>query len=370
MKSLPTDTRWIIIGAGFAGAATAWALGRAGLGPGLIVEQEESWGAHASGRNAAMARLSERDSFVGTLVRRSVDRIRELERSGASLLTSIGGLTLASASGAADVEAQRDASRAHGIDVELMDSRAARRRFPFLSGLHFDTALWCNAEGIVDIHALLGTYLATAREAGFVLRTNCRVNALIVEEGRVKGVRTSGGDVRGDAVVDASGAWAGRLGHEASALPLRALRRHLFVSAPTDLVGAGGPIVWLEDAGLYFRPDSGGLLLSPCDETEMPPCLPSTDPAAAELLAEKIAAHAPGLNDLTINRAWACLRTFTPDRRPLMGPDAALPGLFHVSGLGGFGMMCSAAVGELAADLLTGKRPDWIDPAPVSPARF
>ena len=102
----------------------------------------------------------------------------------------------------------------------------------------------------------------------------------------------------------------------------------------------------------------------------MPPCLPPTDAAAAELLADKLGRVAPALSDLAIRRQWACLRTFAVDRRPLIGHDPQVPGLFHVSGLGGFGMMCSAAIGELAATLLAGKPVDWIDPAIVAPARL
>jgi glycine/D-amino acid oxidase-like deaminating enzyme len=40
------------------------------------------------------------------------------------------------------------------------------------------------------------------------------------------------------------------------------------------------------------------------------------------------------------------------------------------AGLGGFGMMTSAAVGELAADMLLGRSPDWVDMALTAPARF
>jgi D-arginine dehydrogenase len=97
--------------------------------------------------------------------------------------------------------------------------------------------------------------------------------------------------------------------------------------------------------------------------------MPSTDPAAAEMLADKLAHHAPGLGNLSLRKAWACLRTFAPDRRPFVGADPDLPGLFHVSGLGGFGMMTSAAVGELAALSVTGRAPDWIDASLMKPGR-
>jgi glycine/D-amino acid oxidase-like deaminating enzyme len=64
------------------------------------------------------------------------------------------------------------------------------------------------------------------------------------------------------------------------------------------------------------------------------------------------------------------LRTFSPDRRPLIGPDPEVAGLFHVSGLGGFGAGTSAAVGELAATLLAGRLPEWIDASTVAPDRI
>jgi D-arginine dehydrogenase len=148
------------------------------------------------------------------------------------------------------------------------------------------------------------------------------------------------------------------------------MRRHLFVSAKVDFVRSDLPFTWVEDAAFYFRPEGDGLLLSPCDETAMPPGLPPTDPAASELLAEKLERTAPQLADLAIRRSWACLRTFAPDRRPLVGYDAHIRGLFHVSGLGGFGMMCSAGIGELAAALLMERPVEWIDADAVSPSRL
>lgn len=358
-----------MVGAGFAGAATARALGRAGLGPGVIVEQEASWGVHSSGRNAALVRLAESDPLIADLAWRSLAEFRRLDQAGTPLLHPTGGLTLAGAAGRHQLASTLTSFARRGIPGALLPHAQALDAFPFLASLEFDAALLCQADAVVDIHALLGLYVAQARDAGFVLQTDCRAEELIVEAGRVTGVHTRAGDIRADVVIDASGAWAGRLGRAASPLPLTPLRRHLFVSAPTTVMPREAPYVWFEDAALYFRPESGGLLMCPCDETPDTPGLPSTDPAAAELLADKLTRHAPGLADLAIRRSWACLRTFAPDRRPIIGADPTLAGLFHVSGLGGFGMMTSAAVGELAATLLADRTPDWVDAAVVSPAR-
>ena len=364
---LPDRADLVIVGAGFAGAATAWALSRGRPCAGVILEQEETFGFHASGRNAAILKLVESDPVVRTLATRSAARIRALDQPGQPLLGIGGGLTLASAAGAHELEAQMESSRDSGLPTELLSAPEACSRFPLLEEVSFDAALWCSAEAVVDIHALLTLYLQQARDGGLALHTRTAVRELVIEGGRVAGVETSRGRIRTSLVVDASGAWAGGWSRP---LPLRALRRHLFVfGAP-----AGGhrrsPFAWVEDAAFYFRPEGDGLLFSPCDETAMPPGEPPTDPAAAELLAEKLARHAPSFTELPLRRSWACLRTFAPDRRPVIGRDPHVDGLVHVSGLGGFGMGASAAIGELAAALITGERVDWIDLALVSPERF
>lgn len=370
MKPLPSTTGYIIIGAGFAGAATAWALSRRGYSRGVILEREFSFGVHASGRNAALSKLSESDSLIASLAWRTTSHLRALEESPSEILRASGGLTLCNEAQIQKVEITFAVLQSLGVTCEMLAAPAAKTRFTFLRDIRFDVALWCPEEGVVDIHALLSRYLSIARRAGFSLVTNCAAEELILKGGRVVGVRTSQGEILADTVIDASGAWAGRLGRGDHPLPLQPRRRHLFVSGKLDLLGASDPFVWFEDPAFYFRAEGNGLLLSPCDETPSAPGIPPTDPAAAELLAEKLARCAPFLSDLPIRRQWACLRTFTPDRRPLIGPDPALPGLFHVSGLGGFGMMTSGAVGELAADLLLGASQDWANAAQAAPARF
>jgi D-arginine dehydrogenase len=334
-----------------------------------VLEQEPIPGFHASGRNAALLRLAESDPISRTLVLRSLGHIRQLERPDQTLLRTTGGLSLVDRAAARELEHQHDEFRREALQTRLLPAAEAKARFPLLGAVRFHLALLCPLGGVVDIHALLTLYLNAARRAGFSLHTSCRVEDLLVEAGRVVGVHTSRGDVRADTVIDASGAWAGRLGRGSRPLPLQPLRRHLFVFGPPSGGHQDCPFAWMEDAAFYVRPEGDGLLFSPCDETPMAPCDPATDPAASELLAEKLAGSAPAFVELPLRKSWACLRTFAPDRHPMIGPDPDVPGLFHVSGLGGFGAGGSAAVGELAAEILAGRRPDWIDVGKVAPGR-
>jgi D-arginine dehydrogenase len=75
-----------------------------------------------------------------------------------------------------------------------------------------------------------------------------------------------------------------------------------------------------------------------------------------------------------VERKWAGLRSFAPDRVPVYGFDLSAPGFFWCAGQGGFGIQTAPAAGKMAAALLLESEADpsvaHIDPAPFSPSRF
>lgn len=364
----PSEVDVVLIGAGFAGASTAAALTRAGLTKGLILERETLPGSHASGRNAAMARQLEANPALLRLAVEGGRRLRARQVEGRPVLQQTGGLYLFHGKPDRAIGFQTGLNE-HCVPSELLPAEKARQRFPFLSSFEFDYSLFCPTDGIVDIHALLSDMLAEAGRSGFEMITDCACDALILKGPVVCGVRTPHGDIGARIVVDAAGAWSGYLGRESSPLPLRRLRRHLFVSGDSSLIPRDAPLLWDLDAGYYVRPEGAGLLLCPCDETEHPPATPAVDPAAEDLLVDKLLKHAPGLADVTLRNSWACLRTFAPDRLPVIGWDPEIGGLFHVSALGGFGVSTSLAIGEIASALICGGKPDWIEVDPFSAGR-
>jgi glycine/D-amino acid oxidase-like deaminating enzyme len=159
--------------------------------------------------------------------------------------------------------------------------------------------------------------------------------------------------------VLAAGAWAGQLGQEAGSRqpPLSAIQRHLFVSQALTDVDADQPYVWHlgEEEEFYVRPEGAAYLFSGCDETEVTPCDAQVMSGAVSAAARKLTRVAPGLAELGVARAWACLRTFAPDRRFVLGWDPVQPWLFWVAGLGGHGATAAAAVGEAAAAQIIGR---------------
>ncbi|UCC31697.1 MAG: FAD-binding oxidoreductase [Phycisphaerales bacterium] len=321
------DTDILIVGAGLAGAATAYHLVRRTRARILVVEQETVPGAHSSGRNAAIVRERVDDPVLQTLMTEGAGHLRngrlaEFERRGLMLL------------GLGDEDVRSHFPRARGV------------------------GLWCPNDGTVDVARLLHTYLAGVR-----IRFDTKVTGWTTQD-RDLHVNTSRGGIMCRLLVNAAGPWAGGLGD----LPLTPMNRHLFATTPIDWVSPHWPCVWDIAGGLYFRPEAGGLLLCCCDELPAEPGDYREDPAMVERLAEKVASLQPDLGEFSISSTWVGQRVFGSDWRFVIGFDPRNERVFHVAGLGGHGVTASYAVGRLAAELIISG--DTEGPAPFMPSRL
>ncbi|HEY1371963.1 MAG TPA: FAD-dependent oxidoreductase [Candidatus Binatia bacterium] len=367
-----TTADCVIIGAGFAGAATAYHLTRNGARDIVILEQEAVPGVHSSGRNASMVRQVVADAALAKLTEEGAAFLRSppADFPESPRFEPNGSLLLASGEGWRRLARDAEMARGLGMSAECWTRERAVEHVPPLEGAEFEGAVWSATDGVVDIHALLTGYLKAARSAGAEIRYRTRVRAIDVHGGRVSAVVTDDGAIKTEKVVDAAGPWALTVAGLAGAVdaPLHPCRRHLYITSPIASVDRKWPFVWDVTHEFYFRPDSGGLLLCPCDQEEMAPCDAQTDEAVAEILFEKIRRYLPTLSDVAIRKHWAGLRTLSADGRFVIGPDPKVKGFFWVAGLGGHGVTTSSAVGALAARMIMGS--DAAAAEAFSPARF
>lgn len=359
-----------VVGAGFAGAATALHLVRRGARV-TVLEREPIAGAHASSQNAGMLRTAIADPALARVAAAGADGVAAAQAlSEVPLVRPSGSLLLAQGETLEPLRKVAPELREMRRSARWLDPAEAASRVAALAGAPFEAALWTPEDGVADTAAYLTALLLGARRDGATLRLGTEVLGGEPGDGsRPARLETGRGAVEADVVVIAAGAWSDVVARRIGATPLglTPLRRHLHATGPLAEVDPRWPFVWALGDEVYFRPESGGLLLSPCDEEPFPPGEPPADPQNRALLARKVARAFPALLDLPLMRSWAGLRTFAPDRRFVLGRDPRAPRVCWAAGLGGHGVTCAWEIGRIAAESALGLAPA---PAEFDPARF
>jgi D-arginine dehydrogenase len=364
----------VVIGAGIAGASVAAEIARTHRT--LLLEREDFPGYHATGRSAALFSEVYGNAAVRALSRASRAFFHAPPPGFAehALVRPRGGLHIARAD-------QRESFARFVADPDIA---GAIRRVAQAEALALCPALRPEsvADAViepdaadVDVDALHQGFLRRFRAAGGTLATAACARNIARREGAWH-VETLGRSVRAPIVVNAAGAWADAVAVLAGATPLRiqpCRRTAALVALPDGVRAERWPMVIDIDEAFYFKPDAGLLLISPADETPVEP----SDVQPEELDIAVAVDRVEGATTLSIRRIkkrWAGLRSFAPDRSPVIGFDATLPGFFWLAGQGGYGIQTAPAAATLAAALLRGEAPPQdlagIYETQLSPARF
>jgi D-arginine dehydrogenase len=363
-------THTIVVGGGIAGLSVAWQLSRDRRV--TLLEREAFVGTHSSARNAQIWLPIDDDETTGPLALRSAEMMSALAGSEAAWLRRGTAIVVLEDAGQLSVM-ERGAARG-GLRVRVLGEREIPEHSPFIQRADPDEpALLVENAGTFDPNAMITALERACASAGVVIRRSATATRIEVS-GRVRGVVADGELIVADEVVIAGGAWSRELGTSAGLdVPLVPLRRHLVV-LEADPKRAGTTVWRFGETQVYYRPEAGGVLASPCDEEPFVPCLPASDPNALEALALALEPLAPDLVDAKVRTKWACLRTYAHDRELVLGPDPRVEGLAWLAGFGGRGMTVAIAAAELCASLVRGAeqplaacmRPDRAQPAALA----
>lgn len=363
--------RTIIIGSGIAGAATAYFLTRKGLRDIVILEKDKIAGTQATGRNAAILRTMIPEPESNRLARESSDFYHNPPAgfSDVPLVDPVGVYLAGRAEHSPTLDKWFDDNPETGS--KRVSAKQIYENIPILApGL--DTAAYAADDGVLDVHAILQGFIRGACREGAELRLNCEFKGLKIGSGRVLGVDTSDGPMEAANVVVASGAWTSISGlFNGYALPFTPFRRHLLVTEPLSAVNPRWPVIWIVGEEFYFRPESGGLLMSGCDTTEVTPDQGEiVEQVQLERIADKASFWLPSLSEAKVARAWSGMRTFAPDNVFTIGTDPRIGGLYWAAGLGGHGITCAPLVGSIAADCIVNGKSDHPAASGMAPDRL
>jgi D-arginine dehydrogenase len=363
-----------VIGAGIAGASLAAEL--AGHASVIILEAEDQPGYHATGRSAAFWA----ESYGGPLVQPLTSASGPFLAAplpafaDAPFLSGRGAIHVADGGGLEALDKLEAEFAGTAIALQRLNRPALEGR---IAGLRpgWEAALWEPSCADIDVARLHAAYLRAARRAGATLAAGHIVARAERRSGCWR-IETRSASFEAGTIVDAAGAWADPVAAACGVAPagVRPFRRTIAQIRVSPPPPAGLPLIIDALGRFYFKPEAGERLwLSPHDETPCEPCDAAADEYDVALAIDRLAQLVDWRVE-RVERSWAGLRSFAPDRLPVIGFSPGRADFFWFAGQGGFGIQTAPAAAKLAASILLGRAPDVsvaaIDPEPYSPARF
>jgi glycine/D-amino acid oxidase-like deaminating enzyme len=234
---------------------------------------------------------------------------------------------------------------------------------------------FCDDDGYITPPRNVTAYAVALALSGVRVCEQVRFTGLVMEGGRVTGVETPAGRISAPLVVLTGGPRLAEVGALAGIrIPAGGVRHQVAVTEPhPDLRPDRVPMVFDLLAGLYWRPEEGGLLFGMSNPDEQPGENVSVDEAYLARMRERLAMLVPVTAGLGLRRTWAATIDYTPDHQPIigpaLGPEGPLAGV-TVASAGGHGMMWGPAVARIAADLALTGTSGVVDTAPLGLDRF
>ena len=354
---------FLIIGGGIGGISTAARL--APLGKTVVLERESALGYHASGRSAAMFEPSYGSPSTVALSHASSDFFKQED---GGFLSPRGVMFLAA-------KGEDDAFKrcCEGFDAAPMGLQQAMDMVPILNTDSIGNVAHHHSGEDIDTDRLIQWFAKTCRAHGGDVHTSQEVTK-ITKQHNGWDVVANGETYAAKMIFNAAGAWVDVVANLAGIAPLNVtpLRRSMArIPAPGGHDVSQWPMLLDIHENWYAKPDAGSLIVSPAEEDPMQPF----DAWPEDMvIAEGLARYQEFVTEevTRVEASWAGLRTFSPDRNLVIGPDATEPSFFWVACQGGYGFQSCPAVSQLVADIVTGQA-SLIDPNVIQaldPERF
>jgi len=373
----PAAADAVVVGGGTVGAWCAYFLRQAGLDRVVLLEKG-MLGQGASSRAAGVVRLQGGTPEAVRLGRWS----REFYLGQRSEIGTDSGFVTQGYLLPCFTEAEVDSARQRmamqvslGIGVRWLDSAEVDAVNPTLAPGQTLGGTFCADDGFITPPRNVTAYTIALARSGVEVLEHTAFGGLELDGDGVRGVTTSSGRIGTGLVVLTGGPKLAEVGALAGIrVPAGGARHQVAVTEQhPDLRPSRVPMVFDVSAGLYWRPEEGGLLFGMSNPDEPPGENRSVDTDYLALMRERLARLVPVTAGLGLRRIWAATIDFTPDHLPIigpaLGPAGPLPGV-TVASAAGAGMMWGPAVSRAAADVALTGTTDVVDVSALGLDRF
>ncbi len=370
----------IIIGGGIMGSATAYNLVKAD--PALkvaVIERDAAYTLASTTLSMANVRIqfSLKENVQISLYTQQVLKNFEEDMAVEGQKPKIyyrqeGNLFLVDATEEAAARRTFDMQKDLGCQVQWWSPQTIREHYPLYEPEGFIGGTFSPDDGYIDAYAVLMGYKAKSRSLGATYIQD-EVVTIKKDQKRVAGAELAAhGRLNAAFVVNCAGAWAADVAKTAGVkLPVLPVKRQVF--ALDTAVKPAGPLpLTILPSGLYFRSETGGLILLGKSLQEDTVGFEFTwdDKRFLELLWPELAEFVPAFDRLKLVRGWAGLYAVnTLDGNAILGQWPELNGLYLANGFSGHGLQQGPAVGRYLSELIL-KNPLTLDLSIFSPQRI
>ena len=358
-----------MIGGGVGGAAILYWLTRLGWTETVLVERSRVTSGSTFHSAGLVGQL--RGSLALTqMMMNSVELYRALGKE-VGLETGwheVGSLRLASSQERME-ELSRQAgwAKTFGLPLELVSAQEAQRMFPPITTDGVLGAAFLPTDGYIDPSQLTFALVEGARRRGAEICEDTRVTGIEVRDGRVRKVITDKGDIETELVVNAGGMFAPEIGRLAGVnVPLIPMAHEYLITKPSGLP-LDMPTMRDPSLLVYYRPESGGLIMGGYERDPAPWSLDGIPPDfngklldpdwdRFEPLMTNAIIRTPSIKDAQVVRLVNGPEAFTPDNEFILGPSE-VRGFWVAAGFCAHGLAGAGGMGRLVAEWIVEGRP-------------
>ncbi|MDH3920943.1 MAG: FAD-dependent oxidoreductase, partial [Rhodospirillales bacterium] len=370
-KSLPKETRAVIIGGGIVGCSLTYHLTKQGWRDVVLLERRKltcgtTW--HAAGlvgqlrATANMTRLAQYTAELFATL--------EQETGQATGFKQNGSISVATTEERFE-EWKRGASmaRTFGLDVEVISPGEMKERWPLLNVEDVVGGVWLPKDGQTNPIDTTVALAKGARAGGALIFEDTKVTAIHRANGRVTGVTTDRGDIEAEFVVNCGGMWAREVGLMCGVnVPLHACEHFYVLTEEMDGLSPDLPVLRDQDGCAYYKEDAGKLLLGAFEPNAKPWGMDGIpeDFAFDELpedfdhfmpVLEGAMNRVPALQEVGIRKFFNGPESFTPDDRYMLGEAPELKNFFVAAGFNSVGIQSAGGAGKVLAQWMAEGHP-------------
>ena len=366
VPNVPKVASAVIIGGGVIGASVAYHLAALGWTEVLVLERGQfgcgtSW--HAAGLVGTM-RANESHARLCAYSMRVLGEL-EQETGQSTGFRQVGSLSIAH-SAARFQELKRVASmnNAYGVTrVEVVGPEEIERLYPLIDASDLLGGTWVAHDGMASPVDVVMAFVKGARGRGARCLEGVKVTGVNQRHGRVIGVRTEGGDIRTDFVVNCAGMWGRELGLRAGVnVPLQACEHYYAHTEKIEGLPRDLPVLRDHDKCAYYREDAGSLLVGAFEPKARPwgvagipedfcfDELPGHFEEQLMPVLEDAMHRVPLLADVGWRKFFCGPESFTPDNQFHIGEAPELRGYFVGCGLNSVGIQSAGGLGKALAE--------------------